>query len=156
MPDSEHTRVRFLTILFGSNDACFVEAKNGQHVPLDVYKDNLAKLVTHPSVKAHGARLVPLTPPLVEERRLEHRVKSQGYTELNRTNERTKQYADISRQLANDMGVGCVDLWKLFMTKSGWKEGQPLPGSIDQPENDTLRGLVHDGLHLTPEAYKLF
>lgn len=133
------------TILFGSNDACFAEAKTGQHVPLDAYRENLVKLLTHPSIKAHGARLLLVTSPSVEERPLEHRVKSQGYTKLNRTNERTKQYADVSRQVALDMNVGCVDLWKVFMNRSGRREGQPLPGSIDQPENDTLRGLVHDG-----------
>lgn len=156
MPDPEHARVRYLAILFGSNDACFLEAENGQHVPLDKYKKNLVKLLTHPVVEAHKPRLILITPPPVEERRLEHRVKSQGYTKLNRSNERTKQYADASREVANEMNIACLDLWSAFMAKAGWKDGQPLCGAIDLPENVVLRGLIHDGLHLTPEAYHLF
>lgn len=96
-------------ILFGSNDACFPDANNGQHVPLDVYKENLVKLVTHPAVEAHKPRLILITPPPVEERRLEHRVKSQGYTKLNRSNIQTKQYADAAREVAEEMNVGCLE-----------------------------------------------
>lgn len=106
-------------ILFGSNDACFLEAQNGQHVPLDQYKKNLVDLVTHPKVTAHKARLLLVTPPPIEERRLEHRVKSQGYSKLNRSNIVTKQYADASREVAADMKVACVDLWTAFMSKAG-------------------------------------
>lgn len=133
-------------ILFGSNDACFLEAQNGQHVPLNQYKKNLVKLVTHPAVEAHKCRLILITPPPVEERRLEHRVKSQGYTKLNRSNERTKQYADASREVANEMNIACLDLWSAFMAKAGWKDGQPLCGAMDVPENTVLRGLIHDGM----------
>ncbi|KAI9868767.1 MAG: hypothetical protein M1813_004618 [Trichoglossum hirsutum] len=75
MPDPEQTRVRLMVrlclgrgrivlltkskaILFGSNDACFSEAQNGQHVPLDKYKKNLVKLLSHPAVEAHKPRLL--------------------------------------------------------------------------------------------------
>lgn len=86
----------------------------------------------------------------MEERRLEHRVKSQGYTKLNRSNEVTKQYADVSREVASeakekDVDVACLDLWTALMNEAGWKEGDPLVGAMDLPENDTLRGLIHDG-----------
>ena len=162
MPDPEQTRVRFMVrpcpgrsrivlltrskaILFGSNDACFLEAQNGQHVPLDEYKKNLVKLLTHPAVEAHKPRLLLVTPPPIEERRLEHRVKSQGYPKLNRSNAVTKQYADASREVARDMKVACVDLWTAFMSRAGWQPGDPLYGSQDLPENDTIRGLIHDG-----------
>jgi isoamyl acetate esterase len=162
MPDPEQTRVRFMVhpcpgrgrivlltrskaVLFGSNDACFLEAQNGQHVPLDEYKKNLVKLLTHPAVEAHKPRLLLVTPPPIEERRLEHRVKSQGYLKLNRSNTVTKQYADASREVARDMKVTCVDLWTAFMSKAGWQPGDPLYGSQHLPENDAIRGLIHDG-----------
>ncbi|KAG8405167.1 isoamyl acetate-hydrolyzing esterase [Metarhizium acridum] len=156
MPDPQQTRVRFMAILFGSNDACFPDAENGQHVPLDQYKKNLVKLLTHPALEAHHPRLLLVTPPPIEERRLDHRVKSQGYLKLNRSNVVTKQYADASREIAKEMKVGCVDLWTAFMSKAGWQTGDPLYGSQCLPENDAIRALIHDGLHFTPEAYKIF
>ena len=161
-------------VLFGSNDACFEEAKNGQHVPLSEYKANLVKIFTHPAVQAHRPRLILVTPPPIEERRLEDRVKSQGYTKLNRSNECTKLYADVAREVAGDLGVACLDLWGTFMAQAGWKEGQPLYGSINLPENAAIRDLIHDGmdpllsfrhtkatdqhsgLHFTPKAYRIF
>lgn len=156
LPDPEQTRVRFMAILFGSNDACLPDAANGQHVPLDQYKKNLVQLVTHPALEAHKPRLLLVTPPPIEERRLDHRVKSQGYLKLNRSNVVTKQYADAAREVAKEMKVGCVDLWTAFMSKAGWKPGDPLYGSQDLPENDVIRALIHDGLHFTPEAYEIF
>ncbi|EFY88381.1 GDSL Lipase/Acylhydrolase family protein [Metarhizium acridum CQMa 102] len=175
MPDPQQTRVRFMAILFGSNDACFPDAENGQHVPLDQYKKNLVKLLTHPALEAHNPRLLLVTPPPIEERRLDHRVKSQGYLKLNRSNVVTKQYANASREIAKEMKVGCVDLWTAFMSKAGWQTGDPLYGSQCLPENDAIRALIHDGrpylillaghnsanshcegLHFTPEAYKIF
>ncbi|KLU91617.1 hypothetical protein MAPG_10135 [Magnaporthiopsis poae ATCC 64411] len=156
MPDPKLARVRFMAIMFGANDACLASAQNGQHVPLDEYKQNLAKLIRHPAVAAHSPRLILVTPPPVEERRLEAQVKSQGYAELNRTNECTKQYADAAREVAKELGVACLDLWSAFMARAGWRPGEPLPGSIELPENDALRALLHDGLHLSPEAYRVF
>ncbi|KAH8751543.1 hypothetical protein BGZ57DRAFT_934407 [Hyaloscypha finlandica] len=76
LPDPSQTRVRFMAILFGSNDACFASCPNGQLVPLEQYKKNLVSLVNHPALQAHGTRVILVTPPPVEERRLEHRVKS--------------------------------------------------------------------------------
>jgi hypothetical protein len=64
--------------------------------------------MNHPALQAHGTRVILVTPPSVAERRLEHRVKSQGYKELNRRNEVTKQYADASREVAEDLDVGCL------------------------------------------------
>lgn len=87
-----------------------------------------------------------MTPPPIEERRLDHRVKSQGYEKLNRSNVVTKQYADASRDAAKDLGVACVDLWTAFMSSAGWKQGDPLYGSCDQPENEAIRALIHDGM----------
>ena len=132
-------------MLFGSNDACFLEAHNGQHVPLHEYKENLVKLLTHPAVEAHEPRMLLVTLPPIEERRLEHRVKSQGYPKLNRSNIVTKQYADASREVARDMNVACVDLWTAFMSEASWQPGDPLYGSQDLPESDAIRELIHDG-----------
>ena len=52
------------------------------------------------------------------------------------------------------------------MKRAGWnesdddgdddgKEGEKLPGSIDLPPNKVLQGLLADGLHFRPEAYRI-
>jgi hypothetical protein len=84
-------------------------------VPLEQYKKNLVSLVNHPALQAHGIRVILVTTPPVEERRLEHRVKSQGYKDVNRRNEVTKKYADAPLEVAEDLDVGCLDLWTAFM-----------------------------------------
>lgn len=172
IPNPEYARIRIMVhqfflmeefvlvtrskvILFGSNDACFSETQNGQHVPLDEYKQNLVKILTHPTIEAHKPRLLLVSPPPIEERRLEHRVKSQGYTKLNRANAITKQYADASREVAKDMNVACVDLWTAFMSKAGWRSGDPLYGSKNLPENDTIRNLIHDGKSISSRVRKI-
>lgn len=114
-------------------------------MPLDQYKKNLIDLLTHPALEAHKPRLLLVTPPPIEERRLHHRVKNQGYLKLNRSNVLTKQYADASREVAKELNVACVDLWTAFMSKAGWTPGDPLYGSQDLPENDAIRSLIHDG-----------
>ncbi|QLI67855.1 uncharacterized protein G6M90_00g048490 [Metarhizium brunneum] len=100
MSDPQQTSVRFMAIIFGSNDACFPDAENGEHVLLDRYKKNLVKLFTHPALEAHNPRLLLVIPPLIEERRLDHRVKSRGYLKLNRSNVVTEQYADTCGEIA--------------------------------------------------------
>lgn len=137
-------QTRKKAILFESNDACCSEAQIGQHMSLNEYRKNLIKFLTHPAIEAHKPRLILITPPPVEERRLEHRVKYQGYTKFNRSNERTKKYVAILREVARGIDLACLDLWSVFMEKAGWKEGEPLCGTIHMPENTMFRGLILD------------
>ena len=133
-------------VFFGANDACSADAKNGQHVPLHTYKQNLHDIITHPVVRAQQPRLILVTPPPVEERLLEQRVKSFGYKELNRFNDVTKLYADAVREVGDAHGVAVLDVWSAFMTEAGWKAGESLPGALDMPESPALKRLLGDGL----------
>lgn len=133
-------------VFFGANDACSPEAMNGQHVPLDTYKQNLHDIVTHPAVRAQQPHLILVTPPPVEERLLEERVKSLGYKQLNRFNDVTRLYADAVREVGDANGLAVLDLWNAFMTEAGWKPGDSLPGALDKPESPALKRLLSDGL----------
>ena len=133
-------------IFFGANDACSADARNGQHVPLHAYKRNLDDIITHPAVRAQQPRLILVTPPPVEERLLEARVKSFGYEKLNRFNDVTALYADAVREVGDAHGVAVLDLWKAFMVEAGWKAGESLPGALDGAECAALRRLLVDGL----------
>ena len=132
-------------IFFGANDACSAEAMNGQHVPLHIYKQNLHDLITHPAVRAQQPRLILVTPPPVEERLLEQRVKSLGYKQLNRFNDVTKLYADAVREVGDAHGVAVLDLWNAFMNEAGWKAGESLPGALNVAESPALKRLLIDG-----------
>lgn len=67
-----------------------------------------------------------------------------------------------------------LDVWSIFMAKTGWKEGKPLIGSVKVARNEILEKLLIDGellspavsmkgrmaeietgLHFRPDAYRL-
>jgi isoamyl acetate esterase len=130
------------TIFFGANDACLPEQP--QHVPLDRYSENLKLLCLHPSVVAHDdVKIILVTPPPVNEYQLEEVI---GFTTLRRTAAHTKKYADACREAAEKLDLPVVDLWQAFMSKAGWKEGEPLTGSRDLERNEVLDNLLRDGM----------
>jgi isoamyl acetate esterase len=141
------TLTNIKVILFGPNDSCFGLRPKGPNafVPLDEFKENLVKIVTHAALRAHSARLILIALPPVEERRMEKRSAELGYPSLNRTNECTKTYADATREVADSHDIVCLDLFSIFMALAGWKPGEPLPGALDQPENEVLKSFLYDG-----------
>ena len=90
-----------------------------------------------------------------------------------RTAENTKRYADTCREVGQEIGVPVVDLWQAFMRAAGWREGQPLVGSLKGERSEVLESLLIDGelsrcphtlldylsvflgLHFRPEGYRL-
>ena len=146
----------------------------GQHVPLNEYKKNLRDILEHSSVVSQKPRLILLTPPPVNEYQLDEDDLVKGYEDPRRSAEHTKEYADACRQVGVDVGVAVLDVWSIFMEKTGWKEGEPLIGSKKIARNAVLEKLLVDGelldhavlmkariteidtgLHFQPEAYRL-
>ncbi|KAI9927673.1 hypothetical protein ASPWEDRAFT_176155 [Aspergillus wentii DTO 134E9] len=152
-PAASTATVRFMTIFFGANDACVPERE--QHVPLDDYKENLRGIIQHPATLAQNPRIILITPPPINEYQLEGFDASKNTPHPSRTASYTKQYAEAAREVATSLGVPVADLWTAFMTTVGWKEGQPLVGSRDVPNNEKLQSLLTDGLHLTPDGYRV-
>ncbi|KAL1957194.1 hypothetical protein VTO42DRAFT_6228 [Malbranchea cinnamomea] len=151
-PPPEIAKVRLMTIFFGANDA--VLSGGRQHVPLEKYTSCLEQIITHPTVRAQGTKLLLLTPPPVNQ----HQLEPSDWVKVDntrRTAENTKKYADACREVGNRLGVPVVDIWSAFMKAAGWKEGEPLAGSIDVPENEKLRALLSDGLHFNPSGYRI-
>ena len=158
-------------VFFGANDACLPGSSNDQHVPLDQFKNNLKAILTHPGVVAQKPRLILITPPPVNEDRLEECDLVKGLTDPRRTAEHTKKYADATCDVGAELGVVVFDIWSLFMAKAGWKAGEPLVGSKKVARNAILDKLLVDGqslgnsqvlsaklatgLHFLPAAYKL-
>lgn len=132
-------------IFFGANDACLPGTSTGQHVPIDRYIQNLKQLIAHPSVKEQEPRLILVTPPPVDEYQLEESGLECGNSEIQRTAEHTRKYADACRRVGAELNLAVVDLWSIFMAKAGWEHGKPLIGSKSVQRSKVLGSLLSDG-----------
>ncbi|GAA85844.1 GDSL lipase/acylhydrolase family protein [Aspergillus luchuensis IFO 4308] len=145
--------VKIMTIFFGCNDACL--PGNYQHIPLDIYRENLREIIQHPVVKAQNPRILILTPPPVNEYQLEAFDASEGVPHPSRTANQTRKYAGAASDVALSLGVPIADLWTAFMEAVEWREGDPLIGSREVPNHESFQQYFTDGLHLTAKGYRL-
>ncbi|RDW88014.1 hypothetical protein BP6252_00046 [Coleophoma cylindrospora] len=82
-------------------------------------------------------------------------MKRFGVSEESRRQKVTKEYATAVCEVGKQTGVAVLDIWKEFMTKTGWKEGDDtMPGSEENGKNIVLMDLLYDGLHLSPAGYE--
>lgn len=158
IPPPEQAKLRFVTILLGSNDARLPNTPPHiaqQHVPLVEYKENLRALVTHRSIVAHaGVRRILVTPPPIDERRCRENDFVQDVAVRKASD--TLKYAQAVRELGDELGLQVLDLWGIMIRRAGGNEKDvEVMGSIDTPLNEVLQSFVRDGLHLSPEGYKV-
>ncbi|KAF1917481.1 SGNH hydrolase-type esterase domain-containing protein [Ampelomyces quisqualis] len=161
IPSPEQAKIRFLLVFFGANDASLPDASNKQHIPLDEYKSNIERIITHPQVVAHNPRVLLIAPPPVNEHLWWPRDQASGYPSITRLASATKDYAEAACEVGAKLNVPVVNLWQAFMDKAAfqkhaWKSGDPLPGSLGVPQNDALVELMYDGLHFNPAGYDVF
>jgi hypothetical protein len=119
-----------------------------QHIPLDQYIANVKAIVECASTREQRPRILVLTPTPVNEHQIKFFDEEKGFTSPSRTAENTKRYADACRETAISLSVQVVDVWSAFMKIAGWKEGQPLVGSHEVPENKVLASMLSDGMFL--------
>ncbi|RDI84349.1 hypothetical protein Vi05172_g5750 [Venturia inaequalis] len=159
LPTPEQTKIRFLAIFFGANDARFPNTPQAeQHVPIEQYKENLRRMIQHPLVQAHKPRIILITPPPVDEALCEKlELEIWGIDVVRRTAEVTSQYAQVVRDVGKEMDVAVLDVWSAFMHEVGWASGQPLIGTKDVLQRDGLElpNLLVDGLHLTGKGNRI-
>ncbi|KAH8671934.1 putative GDSL esterase/lipase [Tricladium varicosporioides] len=167
IPDPSFAKVDYLLLLFGSNDSCLPECPTNQHIPLEKYRGNLLNIINHPLVKIHNPTIILVTPPPVNEVHLESEDSKKNQA-LSRLQVVTAQYADAVRSLAGehiDQNVVLVDLWNNIMerailntdTKTKFPSGETtMAGTKDKGDNEVLRSILEDGLHLTGDGYKMF
>ena len=164
------------TVFFGANDACLPGSSSKQCCPLPEYVQNLKDIVTHPTVTAHNPRIILITPPPINEYKLEAADREKGYVEARRSAENTRMYATACREVGEELGIAVLDFWSIVMAKTGWSDGEPLAGSRKAMRSRVLGDLFIDGisiqirlkrqitvwmlnaspgLHFLPPAYKL-
>ena len=112
---------------------------------------NLEKIITHPLVAAHKARIILVAPPPINEHLQWLTDQEKGDKVVSRRAVTTKSYADAVCEVAKKKGAAVVNLWKAFMTRAGfnvdtWRIGDPIPGSMDVVPNDALVELMYDGM----------
>ncbi|RDW56612.1 hypothetical protein BP5796_13077 [Coleophoma crateriformis] len=146
--------LKLMTIFLGANDAS-TDPNAGQFVPIDRFKQNLVAIINHESVRAHSPKIILITPPPVEETILLETVKGFGGSEQPRKQRVTKKYATAVCEVGKQTGVAVLDIWKDFMFKAGWIEGDDtMPGSEENGKSIALMDLLYDGLHLSPAGYE--
>ncbi|KAI9740096.1 MAG: hypothetical protein M1818_004847 [Claussenomyces sp. TS43310] len=159
LPTPSEARIRFLIIFFGANDAVLPPVSlNPQHVPLPIFFQTVHALVSHPLVTAHSPHILLITPPPIEETVIAQNAADYGETRVKRLATNTALYAQAVRRVGIETGTVVVDLWTAFMNKAGYNPDDPeeaMPGTKEGGLNETLRGLLVDGLHLTPAGYMI-
>ncbi|KAJ3670720.1 hypothetical protein LUZ60_008146 [Juncus effusus] len=128
------------TIFFGANDAVLLgRTSEKQHVPIDEYKDNLKKIITHLKELSPEMVVVLIAPPPVDEDGREQYAKllygEKARKLPERTNEMAGTYASVCLELAKEMIVPCIDTWSIMQETQGWQ-----------------KLFLRDGLHLTEEG----
>jgi hypothetical protein len=118
---------------------------------LDRFKQNLKAIITYPAVIAHNPHIILLTPPPIEETLMSDllkKMKEETGIDMPPPADRAQDarlYADAVKEVADEEGVAVVDVWKVCMEKSGWKEGDKLLGTIEGGRSEELAGLLTDG-----------
>ncbi|KAI5863110.1 SGNH hydrolase [Durotheca rogersii] len=160
-PSPANPKIEYLLVLLGANDACLPIPTNTQGVPIDQYKENLIRIVTHDHVKAHNPKILLVTPPPVDQIRITELDLAVGHAQATREAAVSAAYSETAREVAAAVpGVVVIDLERaivdraLSLTVDFDADGPPLghPGGV----RGGLEQLLPDGLHLSGESYRVF
>ncbi|KAF9090520.1 hypothetical protein BGX27_002228 [Mortierella sp. AM989] len=150
------SKVQFLTIFFGANDACI--SPSPQHVELTEYERNLRTMIDfvhNPRSKTYSpeTKIILICPPPIDGPRWEARRIEQG-KEMDRNETVTQQYAERCLAVGKEyqsknslcehgnQQVDVIDTWGLMMKNV-------------QSGKFTLVDYLRDGLHLAAEGNNL-
>ncbi|ORY27680.1 hypothetical protein BCR39DRAFT_469152 [Naematelia encephala] len=127
----------------GANDACLPGEL--QHVPLDQYKANLSRLISHVRSHSPETKIVVINPPPIMvdlwHKWLRHNVPLAHIP--NRDAEVSKQYSDACKEVAGEEDLPLADVYAAITGAAG--------GSSEE----LLAPYLSDGLHLTDQGNKI-
>ncbi|KAI3337459.1 SGNH hydrolase [Xylariaceae sp. AK1471] len=160
-PSPANPRIEYLLVLLGANDACLPIPTSTQGVPIDQYKENLIKIITHEHIKVHNPRILLVTPPPLDEMQCLKTDLGYGHKEVCRKAAVSAQYSETARQVAAEVpDVVLVDLQKALMEKAismtpDYDPSGPPLGYPEGGKRGALEQLLPDGLHMSGEAYRV-
>lgn len=153
----------FQLVLLGANDAVKPGAATSQHVPIETYKENLSKIINYPHIRAHNPKILLVTPPPVDEIRLQEIDVAYGHPAAIRSSAISASYAEKAREVARENpGVVLIDLWQaimgeaISMSPEDYQPGGPWLGSPENGKQGGLAKLLPDGLHMGGQGYRVF
>lgn len=156
-------RNSFQLVLLGANDAVKPGAATSQHVPIETYKENLSKIINYPHIRAHNPKILLVTPPPVDEIRLQEIDVAYGHPAAIRSSAISASYAEKAREVARENpGVVLIDLWQaimgeaISMSPEDYQPGGPWLGSPENGKQGGLAKLLPDGLHMGGQGYRVF
>lgn len=138
-------------------------------MPLDQYRENLRRIVTHPHIAAHrDAKVLLVTPPPLDEIRTTE-LDTPRYGATLRRTARSAAYSQAAREVAASVpGTVLVDLQRALLAVAeretpGWAGSgagagggeRPALGSLEAGQRGYLETLLPDGLHLSGEGYRV-
>ncbi|KAI1761739.1 SGNH hydrolase [Hypoxylon sp. FL1150] len=162
LPSSPSTpRIEYLLVLLGANDACIDIPTNNQRVPMERYKENLIKIITHEHVKAHNPKILLITPPPLDEIRIEVLDLAKGHPQATRQAANSAKYSETAREVAREIpGVTLIDLQDAIMDEAialtpSFTKGSSPPLGYPGGQRGALEQLLPDGLHMSGQSYKI-
>jgi lysophospholipase L1-like esterase len=136
---------------------------NFQRVPIDKYRANLTRIISHPNIAAHKPKIFLVTPPPLDQMRVTVLDTANGHPAAARQTKNSAAYSEVVRQVAaENAGVTLIDLHKAIMDRAIEKTPgfDPKKGpALGDPEGGVrgyLEHLLPDGLHLSAESYRIF
>ncbi|XXH05096.1 snoRNA-binding rRNA-processing protein utp10 [Hypoxylon texense] len=159
-PSPSNPRIEYLLVLLGANDACIDIPTNNQRVPMEKYKENLIKIIAHDHIKAHKPKVLLITPPPLDEIRIEVLDLAKGHPQATRQAENSAKYCETAREVAREVpGVILIDLQKAIMDKAIAStpdfDASGLPLGYPGSKRGYLEHLLPDGLHMSGESYEI-
>lgn len=121
------------------------------------YRDNLKTILTY-SINAHNPTIFLVTPPPINEPHLQELDLKKGDGSITRHQKVTAQYAEVVREIAKeyeDKKVVLVDLWEALM-EARLRLTPNYDEQSEKRDEEGLRKLLIDGLHLTGAGYAVF
>ncbi|KAI1306618.1 SGNH hydrolase-type esterase domain-containing protein [Xylaria venustula] len=159
-PAPANPRIEYLLVLLGANDACLDTPTTTQRVPIDQYKENLIRIITHEHIKVHNPKILLVTPPPLDEMQSFVTDIEKGHKEPTRKAAVSAQYSETVRQVAAELpGVVLIDLQKALMEKAisltpDYDPSGP-PLGHEGGKRGALEQLLPDGLHMSGDAYRI-
>lgn len=123
---SKNENVSLVTVFFGANDASDSILNPRHHVSIQQFKENLKIIAKKVHLHCPNAKIIIISPPPVHhEGRLKYQIeryreKATGKLERNMT--LSEQYAKAAKEVADELNVPNLNLWKEMQKFDKWNE----------------------------------
>eukprot|EP00743_Colponemidia_sp_Colp-15_P005550 GILK01005971.1.p1 GENE.GILK01005971.1~~GILK01005971.1.p1 ORF type:complete len:304 (-),score=45.86 GILK01005971.1:136-1047(-) len=133
-----------ITIFIGANDAV-LSSSEPQFIHVDEYKQNLVEMINRlknyakDQAATKPTHIILITPPPIHEAKRAMSCQGTYNPETDRSDENAHRYGLAMKEVAQSMGVFCINLWEQMHAQGG----------------DNYGDYLSDGLHFTSSGQTL-